>query len=335
MGINRAERQRRGLERVERVRRQLTTLLERGPLDPVERAQAGEVLGAIGDPRFAPEPFYLPCCYRGKAEERFGFVEIPKGPFWMGSKQGDPEADKDELGNPNPLEIPYSYWIARYPVTVAQFGVFVKDGGYTETGWWRTRAAQHWLREAKVTAPRYWETQCLHPTRPVVYVTWYEAMAYCAWLDAKLRGLDNSVIPPGYQLRLPSEAEWEKAARSGERVRYPWGDEEWDVQRANISDSGLSYPTPVGIYPHGATPSGLHDVAGNVWEWTLTAWGDYPYEPHRNNPEGEIGRVVRGGSWSYYRRRARCAFRLGDHPVINWNDPLGFRVVVSPADSVF
>ena len=124
----------------------MTTLVERGLLDPVERAQTGKVLGTLGDPRFAEERLFLPYRYRDKTEVNWGFVEIPKGPFWMGSEQGEPEAYEDESGNPNPLEIPYPYWIARYPVTVVQFGCFVDDSGYQER-WWRTRAAKEWLRE--------------------------------------------------------------------------------------------------------------------------------------------------------------------------------------------
>ena len=82
----------------------------------------------------------------------------------MGSEQGDSEADEDEFGNPNPLEIPYPYWIARYPVTVAQFGCFVEDGGYTQERWWRTQAAKEWLQENQSTAPRGWDSQRFHPT---------------------------------------------------------------------------------------------------------------------------------------------------------------------------
>ncbi len=334
IGPNRVERQDKSESLLDRVRKRLTTLVERGLLDPVERAQAGEILGTLGDPRFAEERLFLPCRYRDKTEVNWGFVEIPKGPFWMGGEQGEPEAYEGEFGNSNPLEIPYPYWIARYPVTVAQFGCFVEDSGYTQERWWRTRAAKEWLRKNHLTAPRGWDNQRFHPTRPVMNVTWFEAMAYCAWLDARLRQLNGDLIPAGYEVRLPTEAEWEKAARSGERLRYPWGNENWDRQRANIDESGFGHPTPIGMYPKGATKSGLHDMSGNVWEWALSQWGSYPYDPKRNEREGSNSRVLRGGSWVVDSRAARGAYRFRNYPD-DWFDLGGLRVVVSLANSEF
>jgi len=330
----RVERQDQGESLLTRVRKRLTTLVERGQLDPAERAQAGEVLGTLDDPRFAKERLFLPRWYRDEAEANWGFVGIPKGTFWMGSEQGEPEAYKHEFGNANPLEIPYPYWIARYPVTVAQFGCFVDDGGYTQKRWWRTRAAREWLRENHRTAPRGWDNQRFHPTRPVINVTWFEEMAYCAWLDARLRQLNGDLIPAGYEIRLPTEVEWEKAVRDGKRLRYPWGNENCDKQRANINDSGFRHATPVGMYPKGATKSGLHDMAGNVWEWTLNQWRNYPYDPKCNELEESNTRVRRGGSWYGDTRAVRCASRYWGDPDSSASD-LGFRVVLSLANSEF
>ncbi|MFO1434288.1 MAG: SUMF1/EgtB/PvdO family nonheme iron enzyme [Candidatus Competibacteraceae bacterium] len=332
IGPNRVERQEQGESLLERVRKRLTALMERGLLDPAERAQAGEVLGTLGDPRFDARRLYLPYRYRDKEEANWGFVEIPAGPFWMGSEQGDSEANDDEFGNHKPLEITYPYWIARYPITVAQFGCFVEDGGYTQERWWRTRAAKEWLRENQPTAPREWDSQRFHPTRPVVNITWFEAMAYCAWLDAQLRQLNNAFVPEGYEVRLPTEAEWEKAARGGERLRYPWGSENWDKQRANIDKSGFGHPTPVGMYPKGATKSGLHDMSGNVLEWTLSQGGNYPYDLKRNQRLGLEWRVLRGGSWFFHSRWVRCASRP-ELPADAWGPNRGVRVVVSLANS--
>ncbi len=334
IGPNRIGRQTQDRALLERVRKRLTALLERGLLDPAERDQAGELLGALGDPRFDAERLFLPCRYRDKAEADWGFVKIPAGEFWMGSERNDKEAYDDEFGNSNPLLIPYDYWMARYPVTVAQFGCFVRAEGYARKDWWRTKAARAWLRESERTAPDRWDAQCLHPNRPVTNITWYEAMAYCAWLDTRIRQLHGALIPETYEIRLPTEAEWEKAARSGERRRYPWGDENWDRQKANIDDSGFGRPTPVGLYPKGATPSGLHDMAGNVWEWTLTQRGAYPYDPQRNKRERSESCVLRGGSWLDISRAARGAFRLRHGPNF-WLDVRGLRVVVSLANSEF
>jgi len=333
IGPNRVERQEQGEALLERVRKRLTALVERSLLDPAERTQAGEIVGTLGDPRFAEERLFLPCRYRDKEEANWGFVEIPAGPFWMGSERGDSEADDDEFGNSNPLEILYPYWIARYPVTVAQFGYFVEDGGYTQEHWWRTRAAKEWLQESQQTAPDKWDKQRFHPTRSVMYVTWFEAMAYCAWLDTQLRRLNNSLIPKKYEVRLPTEAEWEKAARGDEQLHYPWGNENWDKQRANVNASGFDYPTPIGMYPKGATKSGLHDMAGNVWEWTLSQWGSYPYDPKRNKQKGSDIRVLRGGSWFLGPRAARSAVRHSSNR--GWGCLGGFRVVLSLANSEF
>jgi formylglycine-generating enzyme required for sulfatase activity len=183
-----------------------------------------------------------------------------------------------------------------------------------------------------------WDAQKPFANRPVTGVSWFEAMAYCAWLDARLRGSDQTgfSLPEGHRIRLPTEAEWEKAARHADARRFPWGDADWDESRANISDSGIERATAVGMYPLGATPAGVHDAAGNVWEWTLSDYGEYPYSPLGRlavDPE-PLPRVVRGGSWYGIRRLARCAYRLRYLPDL-FRYGLGFRVVVSLADSVF
>ena len=321
---------------VDRVRGKLVALLERGHLNPVERAAAGDTLGTLGDPRFDPSLCHLPCLYRGEAEPLFGFVEIAPGPFWMGSEKGDKDARNNEFGNPNPLTIPCPYWIARYPVTVAQFGAFIDGGGYTDAAFWKNEAAWRWLKSETRTGPTDWDGQRLHPNRPVFLVTWYEAMAYCAWLETKLQAMGR--MPQGHVIRLPSEAEWEKAARwrSGEApspLPYPWGNEDCSPDRANIDESGISHPTPVGMYPEGATASGLHDMAGTVFEWTVTGWGAYPYDSKRNGEQGN-GLVLRGGSFNLTSVRARCAFRRRNLPDYGWYFG-GFRVVLSLANSGF
>jgi formylglycine-generating enzyme required for sulfatase activity len=152
--------------------------------------------------------------------------------------------------------------------------------------------------------PYYWHDSRLNqPNQPVVGVNWYEAMAYAAWL--------GRVTGQGYS--LPTEAEWEWAARRNER-RYPWpGD--WDPNRCNWRASRLNRPNPVGVYPHGATPEGLHELAGNVYEWTLSLYRAYEYDPGdgREDPDVDGRRVVRGGSWYTDRNTVRCAYR-------DWHD---------------
>ncbi|MDS4042756.1 MAG: SUMF1/EgtB/PvdO family nonheme iron enzyme [Candidatus Competibacter sp.] len=341
---------------IKRVKTWLCALVEQGQLAPRERLAAGDVLGQLGDPRFDPALFFLPCRYRGKPEPLLGFVEIPaKEPFVMGSPPNNPEdVLRNEAGNLKALAID-RYWMARYPVTVAQYQCFVEASGYenpdwwTATGWsWRQgqwdsqvegEGLRNWLKQRPVelrAMPFWWDDQRLHPNRPVVGVSWFEAVAYCRWLDDALRrsGKVSLLADERYSVRLPTEAGWEKAARNGDGRRYPWGNVDWNEERANIGDSGIGHPTPVGMYPQGATPGGLHDASGNVWEWTRSHYGDYPYDPHdgRNNIDTDDPFVVRGGSWYYVRQDARavCRFKLlPDH----FGDGLGFRVVISLANS--
>ncbi len=350
VGLNRIQDSAHGKSLLERVRRRLTELVETGALSARERAEAGDVLGQLGDPRFDPTRFYLPCTYRGQPEPLAGFIEIPPGPFVMGSQEGDKDAWEDKSGNPAMLTTDYRYWLARYPVTVAQFQCFIEAGGYedsawwTPTGWswrqghWDNQVEEDWLRDRLRSrpvelrqAPMEWNVQRAYPNRPVVNVCWFEAMAYCRWLEAQVKAAQVLPLPDGYGLRLPTEAEWEKAARCGDARRYPWGDEDWDETRANIAPSDIGHPTPVGMYPLGVTPTTeLHDLSGNVWEWTLSRYQPYPYDPKdgRNDPEAEGWPVVRGGSWLNHLGFARAASR-DRSPPDSWDANSGFRVVLS------
>jgi formylglycine-generating enzyme required for sulfatase activity len=178
--------------------------------------------------------------------------------------------------------------------------------------------------------PAFWEDQRYNnPAQPVVGVTWFEAMAYCAWLSGRL--LAAGRLPEGYVVRLPAEAEWEKAARGAGGRIYPWGGR-WDPARANTWEGHVLRPSPVGVYPGGASPYGCLDMAGNVWEWTHSLYRDYPYDPDDGREdEDEPGRrALRGGSWLSRRRYARCACRDLNRPDV-FNGGLGFRLVVAPA----
>ena len=164
--------------------------------------------------------------------------------------------------------------------------------------------------------PFFWRnSRHNRPTQPVVGVNWYEAMAYAAWL-ARVTG-------KGY--RLPSEAQWEWAARRSGR-RYPWGDD-WDGGKCNWRSSGLNAPNPVGVYPHGVTDDGLHELAGNVYEWTTSLYRPYPYRANDGREAADVEglRVARGGSWYVDRDRVRCASRSRNYPR-HWLDHWGFRL---------
>ena len=341
---------------IRRCRSWLEQLVEGGELAPRERAEAGDILGQLGDPRFGDAATcHLPARYRGAAEPLLGFVEIPAGPFVMGSRKGERDTDDDEYGNPAKLEIPYPYWIARYPVTVAQYAAFIDAHGYDERDYWTGRGWSwrsgewdshadgeigKWLKRRPRPLrgePMWWDEQRRFPNRPVYGVCWFEAQAYGKWLNAQLRQRAPAIVPDGYAVRLPTEAEWEKAARSGEAWRYPWGDTDWDENKANI-ENRIGHVTAVGSYPKGATPgTGLQDMAGNVWEWTGTFYRKYPYKPDdgRNDAKGEGSPVLRGGSWFLNQTNARCAVRFRIDPGYYYFYGIGFRVVVSLANSGF
>jgi len=153
--------------------------------------------------------------------------------------------------------------------------------GYQTEGWWSAGGFKQWSQ------PDSWEEQHRHPNWPVTGVSWYEAKAYCAWKG----------------VRLPTEAEWERAACGAEGREYPWGNEKPDPTRANYSEANIGHPTPVGLYPRGATPDGIQDLAGNVLEWTESPWS-----------EGTKSRVLRGGSWNLNRDYAACSYRLSNRP---------------------
>ena len=179
---------------------------------------------------------------------------------------------------------------------------------------------QQWRKWLSTTGqqkePRFWrDGRYNRPNQPVVGVNWYEAMAYAAWLAQVT----------GKPYRLPTEAEWEWAARRNAR-RYPWGDE-WDGARCNWQGSRLNRGNPVGIYRQGETTDGLHELAGNVYEWTASLYRDYPYLANdgREQPQAEGRRSIRGGSWSGEKARVRCAYRYGGTPVY-WNNYFGFRL---------
>jgi iron(II)-dependent oxidoreductase len=172
---------------------------------------------------------------------------------------------------------------------------------------------------------------------PAAYVSWHDALAYCAWLTVEWR--EAGKIGAGETVTLPSEAEWERAAAGKESPRFPWGPD-WREDCANTSESGIGDTSAVGVFPLGVSRDGCLDMAGNVWEWTRSLWGKdimkpdykYPYSPDDSKREDlragdEIWRVVRGGSWFLLQVNSRCAVRFGLLLVNRFNHG-GFRVVV-------
>ena len=320
----------RNVDKRARVRDWQCTILRGNALPATERALAGRTLAVLGDPR--QEVIRL---------DAMPFCLVPPGPFVMGDDRGASEEKPQHV-----VDLAYPYFIARFPVTVAQWREYAERSGRTVD-----------------------DDRRLHgrPNDPVVYVNWHEARRCCEFLTQAWR----EVLPRGFVVTLPSEAEWEKAARGGERIpvdyewvtlprlqatletasvqmpnplptrAYPWG-ESFDADQANV-ESIIGETSAVGCYPTGFSPYGCEDLSGNGWEWTRSLWGQgwgkpefgYPYDPNDAGREdlaagSDVLRVVRGGSWNSGRAGARCAFRSGSHPGSR-RSGFGFRVVLRSA----
>ena len=334
-----------GAAREEKYKTQLQQDLLANLYDPAlhlrTRLQAGLTLGWLGDPRFV-------------AQERAGvcfiaptMVCVPAGTYIIGSSKGDPDSFPEEFSRQN-VALP-TYAIGKWPVTNAEFACFVDAGGYKDKQWWETDLAKSWLRGEDVTdgidgihaviaaqlhryidlmtmtkderkqwfdterarksreSPAFWDDRMRrNPSQPVVGITWFEGLAYCAWLSSA----------SGQHYRLPTELEWEVAARGFDGRIYPWGPH-WDVARANTREGRVNGSSPVGAYAAagGQGQFGAEDQSGNVWEWTSSLRGfEFPYQ------------VIYGGAWTEDHRNARCARRLESVPDL-WSRDMGFRLV--------
>jgi formylglycine-generating enzyme required for sulfatase activity len=307
------------------------TLRDYKKVEPVRRVAAGEALAAVGDPR--SEVMTI---------EGMQFCWVPPGPFLMGSNKEETASYTDEEPQ-HEVEIPYGYWIGRFPITVMQFAEYCRrdevPGG----------------KERVLVGPA---------NAPMVEVAWHEAIAFCHWLNEQRSG--TGWLAAGWRVTLTSEAEWEKAARGGLRLAsspvvarwnefsapgpspalanprpdrsYPWGHKKAG-DRANFDETGIGRRNAVGCFLGGASPVGCEELSGNVWEWTRSLWGKNPGEPEFGYPyestDGredleagdDVARVLRGGSFFYNSRLVRCAARNRGIPVDRYVD-LGFRVVL-------
>ena len=288
------------------------------------------------------------------------FCFIPAGPFWMGS---------DEYGDEKPPHLnellSYDYWMSRYPITNSQFMVFVKAGGYSQSGWWREAAqagvwtngeVKSFFDDQPRSAPYDSGTSFNLPNHPVVGITWYEALAFTRWLTERWHR--EGRLPKTFCVRLPTEAQWEKAARGGVEIpvepvtkpiqeidfdlepdcesqqnelpkrRHPWG-EKPNPNCANYGETKIGTTSTAGCFLHGASPYGCEEMSGNVWEWCRTKWRENYDTPADDSLEGSTSRVLRGGAFFDHHRHVRCAFRHWFYPYYR-SSHLGFRVVVSP-----
>ena len=242
---------------------------------------------------------------------------VEGGPFVMGTSTDPWALDNERPAHRVDVD---PFWIDTVPVSNADFAAFVEQGGYERRGWWTATGWAH-VREAGLVAPRFWHrdgttwlrdrfgrTEVVPPDEPVQHVSWYEADAYARSVGK----------------RLPTEAEWEKAAAwdpVAERSRrHPWGDAPPDSSRANLGQRHLQ-PARVGSYPDGASAYGVRQLLGDVWEWTATDFHGYPgfaVFPYREYSEAFFGseyKVLRGGSWAVDPAACRTTFRNWDLPV--------------------
>jgi formylglycine-generating enzyme required for sulfatase activity len=182
------------------------------------------------------------------------------------------------------------YEIDIYPVTNGQYKGFIEANGYDTEEYWSVEGVK-WRDENKVKLPKYWDNvKFNHPEQPVVGISYYEAEAFANWSGK----------------RLPTEKEWEKAARGTDGRVYPWGNE-FDKEKCNSEESGIGKTTRVTVYPDGKSPYNCHDMAGNVWEWCSDLYS-----------KDGTRRVIRGGSWADDARSCRASCRDAGPPSSRW-----------------
>jgi formylglycine-generating enzyme required for sulfatase activity len=234
-------------------------------------------MGWQGDPRVTVDLRVTTHC-----AEHPGFINIPAGHYYVGE-------DKKRIRIKEP------FWLSKYPVTNSQFALFMGDNGYGRREFWSDQGWQ-WIQQARTTLPEYWRHPKYNaPTQPVVGVSWWEAEAFCRWAG-------------GF---LPTEQQWEAAARGPDGYEYPWGND-WEDGICNTFEAKLGCPSAVGIFPRARSVFGLEDMAGNVWEWCSDRFGG-------------SARVIRGGGWYNFAWGCRAADRYGYEPSIRDNN-LGFRL---------
>lgn len=244
----------------------------------------------------------------------FDWIDIPAGEVAI-------EAGVN-LNKPTKFDVPV-FKIAKYPVTVAQYEIFVHDDGYQNAVYW-SQTGWEWRQQKNVTLSRYWHESQWHGfAHPVVGVSWYEAYAFAQWLSRKLNVKAN----------LPTEQQWQRAAQGDENRKYPWGNN-WDETRCNNSVNqdwrsrlnAYEVTSAVSFYENiGRSPFGCVDMSGNVWEWCLNQ-----YNSSKNNVESDRPEyVLRGGSWKDYDRNVfSTSYRLRYFPHVR-NYLIGFRLARS------
>jgi formylglycine-generating enzyme required for sulfatase activity len=298
---------------------ELQVLLDFEHFSPEQRNAAGERLGAQpgGDTR------------RGVGLRADGLPDID----WVEVPEADAQGRREFIYQENERRVEPTFWMARFPVTYAQYQAFVAAGGYADERWWKDLAVPEEVRRAPGEQHfPFWN----HPRESV---SWYEAVAFCRWLSSRAEEI-RDLLPPALQgvrswrISLPTEWQWEKATRGHDGRQYPWGGAEYSSGYANIDEPDtarghrrvgkhyLRKTSAVGMYPQGASLYGICDLCGNVWEWCLNEHAN----PHHIQAAGPEPRVVRGGAWRYALDYAAALVRYGDLPDFRVLS-VGFRVV--------
>lgn len=298
----------------------LLRLIKEGHLSVKERVDAGNWLGRLGDPRFDPKCFLLPQ------------VKVETGSVLSGFALISAVNEASTAPSKNSIEPLDDFWIGLYPVTVAQYHLFVKANAYDDPQWWEEiTGGDLWRKQCKRRSPLSWEDQLSYPNKPVTGVTWHEARAYCKWIDTQLRFGQNipqelsRLFAQNFCMGLPSKEEWQIVAGCRAQKGYPWG-ENFNPECANTLDAKIGAASPVGCFPKGCSPHGVFDLSGNVWEWT-----DTPFDRSKGEVQGAIvaeGSVICGGSFkcdSEYIKSDTRSWRYRDSA----DSDLGFRLVIS------
>lgn len=280
----------------------------------LDRAMAGLALAKVGDPRPGV----------GIDENRVPQLAwsnwISGGTFLMGSSGDDPNALENEM--PQHTARFHEFRIGLYPVTNLQFRMFVEaTEGWADDRWWTTDGLA-WRHEAAV-----WQQGEAPDNFPCVQVSWYAAAAFANWISSRLFAPANR----RWMVRLPTEPEWERAARGTDGRLYPWGND-FDANRCNMRDSGIGSLCSVGIFPQGRSPARAFDMVGGTWEWCASLSRPYPYDARTEDPDAGGSRVIRGGSFNRDPSGVRCAVRREDPPH-HVGGSVSFRVVCVPTSA--
>jgi formylglycine-generating enzyme required for sulfatase activity/predicted ATP-binding protein involved in virulence len=334
-------------EKLNRVRHGLTYFMQGAQLPAMERTNAGNLLAKLFDVR--KEIMTI---------EDMMFCFVRGSDFIMG---GDKQKDQFSFDNEMPLHNVYlsSYYISRYPVSNSQYRYFVEDGGYRNPEYWKEAIEDGKWKNGKYDGHNQAGLNGYPfdlPNHPVVSISWYEATAFTRWLTEKSH--KQNLLSGDIIIRLPTEAEWEKASRGGlqrpdkaqikrlaenifvsmniqmvanennTRV-YPWGDE-FDNDKLNFGTAGINATSAIGCYQSGKSVYGCEEMSGNVWEWCQDWHGKY-LNINEINPSGQLSgteRIIRGGAWNTKGRYCRSSGRGFRKPSSRSND-CGFRLILS------